>query len=241
MARSTEDIDIYLGTEIITSIQKMAMVRDAILKAGFEPVTKHFQFEKRVPLGQVDVVLKVDLLAAPVNGPDKVKLEMNSLPRIRPRGIKKIHAYLTEEAVTLEEALCHIDISDDDSELMIFLPHPYTYLVLKLFAFRDRKDDPRKGPYHAVDVYRIIGMMTEPEWGHAVKLAEQYGGNPKIKDAAAIVASLFSRPDAEGILQIRRYLRDEYDPRNIDMMIDDLKVLFPGEPGQTIAGNSGDQ
>ena len=40
-----------------------------------------------------------------------------------------------------------------------------TYILMKLFAFRGRKDDPAKGmaQHHALDLYRVVAMLTEDE------------------------------------------------------------------------------
>jgi hypothetical protein len=44
-----------------------------------------------------------------------------------------------------------------------FLPHPYTFVMMKLFAFRDRLADADKeyGRYHALDLYTILATTTE--------------------------------------------------------------------------------
>ncbi len=44
-ARSTNDIDTFLRTEIITDAEKIEKIRDALAELGFEPVAKFFQFE----------------------------------------------------------------------------------------------------------------------------------------------------------------------------------------------------
>lgn len=44
VARSTNDLDLFLSAEIITSIEKIEKVRDAIEELNFEPYAKYFQF-----------------------------------------------------------------------------------------------------------------------------------------------------------------------------------------------------
>lgn len=227
IARSTEDIDIFLTADIITSVEKTENVRDAILNAGFEPVTKHFQFEKEIRLGPTPVKVKIDLLAAPVPESDQIKLKLNSLPRVKPKGATGVHAYLTEEAVTIDEGLTSIDISVGATPLEVFIPHSFSYLILKLFAFRDRKDDPQKGPYHAVDLYRTVGMMTEREWEETLALAARYRDDPKVQEAATIVSNYFSGQESEGVMHIRRYLRSTgASEENVSRLIGDFKVIF---------------
>jgi hypothetical protein len=47
------------------------------------------------------------------------------------------------------------------SKAEIFLPHPYTFAMMKLFAFRDRVEDADKdfGRYHPNEVPRKIYFL----------------------------------------------------------------------------------
>jgi hypothetical protein len=66
--------------------------------------------------------------------------------RVRPNPSIGIHAHPVEEALTLEEGLLAIVLtgtlsSGEAWKSEIFLPHPYTFSMMKLFAFRDRLND----------------------------------------------------------------------------------------------------
>jgi hypothetical protein len=135
-------------------------------------------------------------------------------PRIRPKKAKNIHGYLTEEAVTLEENLLPIDISEEgESPLVIYLPHPFSYLVMKLFALRDRLEDEEQdfGAYHAFDIYRIVGMITENEWNQAVELHGRYRDAPKIREAEEISGDLFASLES---VQTRSANSYDFSPLN---------------------------
>jgi hypothetical protein len=176
-ARSTNDLDLFLSAEIITSAEKIEKIRDALETLKFEPVAPFFQFQLPVVYEGLEKPVKIDLLAALPETAAQLSLVKINKPRIRPKKAKNIHGYLTEEAVTLEENLLPIDISEEgESPLVIYLPHPFSYLVMKLFALRDRLEDEEQdfGAYHAFDVYRIVGMMTENEWNQAVELHGRY-------------------------------------------------------------------
>jgi hypothetical protein len=231
-ARSTNDLDLFLSAEIITSAEKIEKIRDALQKLGFEPVARFFQFKLPVEFEGQDLPVKVDLLAVPI-AENKRELVEIKRPRVKPRGASGIHGYLTEEAVTLEENLLPIDISESDAPapLEIYLPHPFSYLVMKLFALRDRLEDEEKdfGAYHAFDIYRIIGMMTESEWNEAVDLRERFRVAPKIKEAGEIARELFASLESVGVLRVRQHARAigfSIPPENLSALIEDLQELL---------------
>lgn len=232
-ARSTNDLDLFLSAEIITSAEKTEKIRDALAKLGFEPIAPFFQFLLPSKYEGLEMPIKIDLLAAlPISEAER-KLVKISKPRIRPKKAKNIHGYLTEEAVTLEENLQPIDISaTGEPTLEIYLPHPFSYLVMKLFALRDRVKDEGKdfGAYHAFDIYRIVGMMTEQHWHEALELKARYRDQPKIKEAGEIAGELFINLESIGVLRVRQHARAtgfSIPPENIPALIEDLRELLP--------------
>jgi hypothetical protein len=231
-ARSTNDIDTFLTTEVITDAEKIEKIRDALIDLKFEPVAQFFQFAVSIDDKNPDLKVRIDLLAPPPSTPEERKLVYIKNVRIRPVGASKIHGYLTEEAVTLEENLIPLTVTDEENSIDVFLPHPFTYLVLKLFALRDRLEDEEKGfgAYHSFDIYRIIAMMTEQELEQALTMRDKFADEPKIQEARAIVHELFSSTDSIGVLRLRQHIRSveiELEDENILGMIDDLKELFP--------------
>ena len=86
--------------------------------------------------------------------------------RLQPAG-----RYLTREALALGLALFELTLTGQRSDgepvdLLVYVPNPFTYLLMKLHAFRNRKDDPDKrlASHHALDVYRIVSMLTRDEY-----------------------------------------------------------------------------
>jgi hypothetical protein len=232
-ARSTNDLDLFLSAEIITSAEKIEKIRDALEKLKFEPVAPFFQFQLPTVFEGQDLPVKIDLLAALPLTEDARKLVKINKPRIRPKKAKNIHGYLTEEAVTIEENLLPVNIADEgNAPLEIYLPHPFSYLVMKLFALRDRLEDEAKdfGAYHAFDIYRVIAMMTESEWNEAVDLQKRFRDAPKIGEAANIVGDLFSSVESTGVLRVRQHARATgflIPPKNLTALIEDLQEILP--------------
>lgn len=226
-ARATEDLDFLLSLEIITDAEKMKIIRDTIDSSGYKPVANYFQFKKEISGG---LFVKIDLLAArPTSDADLEKVKIGT-PRIRPHGAERIHAYITDEAITLTEGLFSISLSEREPDLNVFLPHPFTYLLLKLFAIRDhleKVDDKSKAREHATDIYRTIGMMTENEWEESVRYSKQYADYQIVTEAAGIVSKLFPDIDSPGPIEIYRLLgKTNETEANIEKVINDLTELF---------------
>ncbi len=153
--------------------------------------------------------------------------------RARPKPSVGMHAHPVDEALTLEEGLLPILLagtlsSGDTWESEIFLPHPYTFSMMKLFAFRDRLDDPDKefGRYHALDLYTILATTTEKEWEYALQLRDQHKNEPFTIKAGHLVSEYFSAPERLGMIRLREspYCRPELQ---LGKFMSVLQELFP--------------
>lgn len=165
-ARATEDIDLFVPIEIIVSEAHMQSIRSALDRLGYVSDVDFLQFTRQTPNGPV----KLDFLIGDIPRQHRSKVKI-SLPRVRPKGGVNLHAYLTPEALALESHPFEITLrgaraSGETSEVKICIPNPFTYLLMKLHAFRDRVDDQNKqmARHHAVDVYRIVAMLTRGEF-----------------------------------------------------------------------------
>ena len=128
--------------------------------------------------------------------------------------------------INLQTAL--VDLLEKIRESEIFLPHSYTFSMMKLFAFKDRLDDPDKefGRYHALDLYTILATTTEAEWKFALRLRDQHKNNPFTIEAGHIVSEYFSALKRLGMIRLREspYYRPELQ---IEKFISVLQELFP--------------
>lgn len=233
-ARSTNDIDIFLGAEVITDAAKTALIRVALDALGYEPIegARYYQFVLPVAYEGLPRGVKIDLLAAPVSGDREAAVRQDSR-RVRPREGEGLHAHTTPEALTVEDHAQPVDIGGDEP-IVVYLPHPFSYLLLKLFALRDLLDDETKGrgTHHAFDIYRTIAMMTAGEWEEAVRMRVRYAVSAPIVEAGRLVEELFSNLEAPGMLRLREHARrvgEQLPPDNLRGMIYDLHELL-GSP-----------
>jgi len=126
--------------------------------------------------------------------------------RARPIGPIKLHAHTLEEAVHIDESPVTLTISGprpngEPAEAPIHVPQPFTYLMMKLFAFRDRKMDENKNPgrHHALDLYSIVAMQVESEHQESLRLGNLYIGDSHVETAREIIRSDLSEPTSIGV------------------------------------------
>jgi hypothetical protein len=218
--RATNDIDIFFRADLLTNQASTVALVEAIRRLGYVPVeaAKYFQWKRRVEVGGITQEVKLDALVGPL-GDRRAKLQVNP-PRVRPKG-KSVgfHAHQTDEALFLEEAPVAVELRGNRSTgepyaATASVPEAFPYLLMKLSAFADRKEDENKGlgRHHALDAYTIVGMMTETEYDRARSLAARSRSDPHFARACNVVAVEFASPTALGMLRLRehRLFREEF-------------------------------
>ncbi|MBW2642720.1 MAG: hypothetical protein JRC89_04960 [Deltaproteobacteria bacterium] len=242
--RSTNDLDLFLRPELLIESAKLKPLAEAIARLGYKvvPGAEKYQFVKPGPGGAVASSVKIDILTGPQERFQGTKVRVDAR-RARPKPSVGIHAHPVDEALTLEEALMPVLMSGKLSsgepwKAEVFLPHPYTFLMMKLFAFRDRLDDADKefGRYHALDLYSILSTTTEEEWRYALKLRDRHGNQPYVLEARRLVSEHFSDLDRLGMVRLREstYYRPELQ---LDEFMSALQELFPVVTETSSIGN----
>ncbi len=233
-ARSTNDLDLFLRPELLIDSRRLKPLADAISRLGYQvvPGAEKYQFVKPGPEGGEAGSIKIDILTGPRSRFKGTRVKADAR-RARPSPSVGIHAHPVDETPTLEEGLLALTLSGKLSpgepwQAEVFVPHPYTFLMMKLFAFRDRLNDAEKefGRYHALDLYSILATTTEMEWRHAIEIRDQKKDDPYVIEAGRLVFAYFSGLDDWGIIRLREspYYRAELQ---LNEFIGALKDLFP--------------
>jgi hypothetical protein len=158
--RSTNDLDLFLRPELLIDAKKLKPLAQAITRLGYQavPGAEKYQFVKPGPGGGKAGSIKIDILTGPRTRFDGTTVKTDTR-RARPNPSVGIHAHPVDETPTLEEGLLPETLTGNLSsgrpwQTEVYLPHPYTFSMMKLFAFRDRLDDADKefGRYHALDL-----------------------------------------------------------------------------------------
>lgn len=111
--RATEDLDVFLPTEVVVSLAEMKALRAVLDALGFTPV-EEAKFLHFVKLWGDRGRVKIDMLTGPISeAAAKAKVRVTR-PRVRPRGKVELHAYLTEEALDIESSLLRLTIEGAD-------------------------------------------------------------------------------------------------------------------------------
>lgn len=213
-SRSTNDIDLFLRAEILADELRTMEVACAIERLGYTPVqeARYLQWTKPVRVGGIDQPVKLDVLLGPFE-PFRERLKVK-LPRVRPRTKKELrfHAHAVPEALGIDEEPVQIAVAGkrtDESayEGVVCIPRAFPYALMKLHAFADRKDEGEKdlGRHHALDLYSIIGMMTEREYQDAVRLGQEHRGELPVARARASIRDHFDNETSLGMLRLREH------------------------------------
>ena len=230
VARTTEDIDLILHAEVVTDPDSMHPIRKAIDDLSFEvvPGAEFMQFVR--PMGPG--VVKIDLLSAPLgNFASRVPKDKR---RVRPQPSVKLHAHKMDEAITVEEHPFPVEISGvlssgKQRSTTVFIPQAFAYLMMKLTAFHDRLHDEDKdlGRHHAIDVYRIIGLLTESEYDTVIELSRNNQNQKIVAAARAIAEEHFMSSTGLGQIRIREHQLAS-DEMNLELFAEELKnILLP--------------
>ena len=228
--RSTNDLDLFMRPELIIHSGKLKPLADALAALGYAvvPGSENYQFAKAGPGG-----LKIDLLTGPGKSFEGTGTIVDAR-RARPRPSVGVHAHVVNEAPTLEEGLITRTLTGNRGNGMaatgdVSIPNAFTYLMMKLFAFRDQRENAGKdrGRHHALDLYTILATTTDAEWKFATELRDRHKENSEVIEASQIVSDLFSSSSSEGIIRLKEspYYRDEFPLKEFIQTLKELFVL----------------
>jgi hypothetical protein len=209
--RATEDLDVLLRTEVLVDADRMRSIRAALDRLGYVaiPEAKYMQFVKTLGAGRF---VKIDLLTGPLGTfaeDSRIKVDDR---RVRLRKSVQLHAHRTEEALGFQEDTLAIPVigalsSGEAYEAVVHVPQAFTLLLMKLHAFRDRCQDAEKdmARHHALDLYRIVAMMTEAEFQRTEQQVRRHQASPVVVEARRIVTDSFSSAESLGSLRLREH------------------------------------
>lgn len=211
--RATQDLDLMLSAELVADARSMTAVRTALDKLNYKVIkgSEYLQFVRTISAMQF---VKIDLLTAQLDVLKGIPAINADSRRARPAAADrpKLHAHPTDGALTLSELPLVIEVTgtlstDEAFTARVTIPHPFSYLLMKLTAYRDRRNDADKdlGRHHALDVFRIVAMLSEQERDQVQANVRHFAANAQVRSCADLVRSDFAGSAAPGVLAMRAH------------------------------------
>ncbi len=230
--RATDDMDILLTTEVVADPKSMETVRKILDQLGYRPSVEFLQFLKPVGEGSV----KVDLLTGPIPSEYQARVKVKR-PRVRSSaGSTELHAYLADDALGFDTANEEIELEGSHSDgrpgmARVWILNPFTYLMMKLHAFRDRE---KRGALplaqkHALDLFRTVSMLKRDDFDLVRSLVIEYSSSPIVDDARSIRNAFFSSESSRGVILLRTAWRDAGEtlaPNSLEQFLEALREIF---------------
>lgn len=228
--RTTDDMDILIRTEILVNAQRFKLLRGALDDLGYQPIpgAEYMQFVRRLDNG---ASVKIDLLTGPIAAELVDRLDIGDR-RVRPAEESVgLHAHRTDEAIGFQDNMQEIGVEGDCTDSRpyrssVSILQAFTFLLMKLFAFRDRNADPNKdfARHHAMDIYRVIAMLDYDEFNQTRSAVCEHWNSDAVREAQRIVNDGFSEPTALGLIRLQEHnLFDlEMDLREFARALSDL-------------------
>jgi len=222
-ARTTQDIDLFIQAEVIIDVDRMATYRQAIDDVGFvvEDDAKWLKFSREIDGRRV----LIDLMVGPL-GELETKVDRRNV-RVKPKGSSGLHARAADDALAVEHDPLRLDVSDGDRGCEILVPQAFPFALMKLGALQDRIGDASKdeGRHHALDLYRIMAMLTEAEDAAAKGFRTRHAGNPVIADAVRVIGELIANDRGLGRIRLREHPLCPHDV-DADWLSSELRRLI---------------
>ncbi len=205
-ARTTQDIDLLVRSDVFMSVNRWHSLRDTLQSLGFSvlPSAKFMKFEREV----LGTKIVLDVMVGPTAALGDA-VERNG-PRVKPVGGSGLHARGTDDALGVEYEPMAIPVvgnrrTGESHSCEVFVPRAFPYALMKLHALKDRIDDESKleGRHHAMDLYRITGLLTEDEERIAKELAQRFAGHKVVIEGIRIVNELLKPRTGVGRLRLR--------------------------------------
>tara|TARA_R110002096_G_scaffold430378_1_gene644135 strand:- start:1440 stop:2315 length:876 start_codon:yes stop_codon:yes gene_type:complete len=229
--RSTKDVDIAIGLDLLCNPENQKSVAKLLNRNGFTEDVKYWKWTKQLPPDN-EVVIE---LHAPTSGIEntipELKKEGN---RIKGPGKNSIHGYANAELVGHDV----FPFSFTWKNVEVSLPNPATYLLMKLTAAEERwaeaqnPEDSRSAPAesrdqafkHARDAYRVLAMVTSGEYETSSDVVKRITSEKAYQRAQDIVHSSFVSKESWNVEEIKK----DWEEDDIQTLQGVLVQLFPG-------------
>lgn len=231
--RSTKDIDLAIGLDLIADESKHKEVVAILERNGFEvePNHKNWGWIKKLP-GDRSVLVEMHA-PRPEAGAEGLVSNGRRVKRKPSLSNEGFHGNQNDELAGYDLHPCRFE----HDQVTLAIPNPVTFLVMKITAAQDQwekwenpKQDPRYGKTenrekaikHAEDVFRVVAMVTREEADQSEEILAAVRSSDAYAKAANFAAASFTKPGVWGADSARGH----WDPADFDRMLQILRDWF---------------
>lgn len=232
--RTTGDMDLIVGLDLIGDREAHAMMVAALTRAGFNEAAqeKHRRWRWEKPMGG-DKRLLVELHTPPATlGQEHIRMDKIRVKHKPSLGLEGVHGRQNAEAVGCERHPFRFNLEG----IEIAVPNPVTMCIMKLTAMDDYwtdADDPERDPErrrffygqatkHAGDVFRAVAMMTREEAAQIDEVLAAVRGSVPFDKACEIYHRYFADPQGRG----RQVVGAQWRPEDAQLIVATLDRWF---------------
>ncbi|MEZ4448754.1 MAG: hypothetical protein R3B09_04675 [Nannocystaceae bacterium] len=237
-ARATSDIDAFMQIEAWLRLPAdgIARFRALLEELGYRSRLDYLQFTRPVDGLDSSRDVKLDLHARVPQEGERAHLKYDKV-RVGRRDAKgtPLHGRTTPEAFAIDVGLQSLPLVGVDPEGLPFegrvaIPHPFSFLCMKLKAALDHERATAKKPRgekHAFDVYLLTAMLDEAEYEETRAFMRDFARAAEITPITEALAELFETPTHPGCRTIVAQARsDRGAPLDLERFTGVLHELF---------------
>lgn len=215
--RTTQDFDFFLDMSLFAPERARAF-KEILDRLGYAVVenAKHYHFSKMIPQPPLTpLTVRIDLLArVPLAGEG---VEFDSRRVRSPSGVH-LHGRTTPEAFSVESRALALPLrgrktNGVDIQTQVLVPHPYSWLNMKVQAAfewllrkREGKAEKPGSLKHLQDLYTLVALLTRTELTEAKEMAKEYSHLEVARGIRSGCEELFGKDESEGMVELREQL-----------------------------------
>jgi len=238
--RSTDDLDLLLGLELLASSDGAARLAGAIRQLGFIEHVPRMCFRRERTPGTPAV--GIDLMAP---DPDRTRFPTLRVDANRVKAAVRgtVHGRRTEGAHLVLEAPQRVTLGQGRAE--VHLPTLFGFVVLKVLAYRDAVHATdaavraRQGT-HAADLLVLCAGAEREEFDAACAAMHRHRHDPAIQEVRRVISAHFGAADASGTTSALAAVRESGGPMDVVDRMRALEVLGYLERAGRTADNGND-
>lgn len=219
--RATKDIDFLIDLDFLQDRNSQEKIASVLTGLGYEATAENprWQFAKTVERNRrVIVELHCE---QPLSGTPNLNISGHRVKHKPSLGARGVHAHNTPEAIGCKDSPTLISVHGTQ----VHVPNPVTWSIMKLAALDDqlshsvstkynaeqRTEFRKQAEKHALDVCRIVAMVSRTEAAQALPIANKLRGEAAFIRATQLVTIHFSGEGRGTMITENAWLKHDHE------------------------------